>query len=55
MQVPKCIQPLLHIPGDEAVTDVEQQRQYGFTLGSLHSNFGELWIQALAVGMQSNQ
>ena len=39
MKVPKCIQPLLHIPGDEAVTDVKQQRQYGLTLGSLHSNF----------------
>ena len=39
MQVPKCIQPLLHIPGDEGVTDVKQQRQYGLTLGSLHSNF----------------
>ena len=31
MQVHKCIQPL-HIPGDEVVTDVKQQRQYSLTL-----------------------
>ena len=49
IEVHKCIQPLLHIPGDEAVTDVKQQRQYILTLGSLHSNFRELRNQALAL------
>ena len=55
MHVHKCIQPLLHMPGDEAVTDVKQQRQYSLTLCSLHSNFCELWIQALALGNATSE
>ena len=43
---------LLHIHRDEVVTDAKQQRQYGLTLGSFHSNFWELWIQALLWAMQ---